>query len=297
MGNPMIPKPHRRATVQFSLGEGANQIHRTMVVHDWGDERNPNVVICVHGLSRNGRDFDVIADALSKDYRVLCPDVPGRGESDWLASVDQYVIPNYAVAMRAMLIELGVQRYDWIGTSMGGLIGMAMAFSTPQLSSAMKRFVINDVGPEIEREALLRIAAYMGRPPSFPSFPALFAATLPAILPFGPLSDEARQHIVRTSCQQRTDGQWEFKTDPKIGEAFVKAVNQPAVDLWPLWQSLTQPTLVLRGEYSDLLSATTLAKMVSTRANVQSLTIANTGHAPMMWDAPTIAQIQSFLKN
>ena len=144
-----------------------------------GTETAPSVV-----QTRNGRDFDVIADALSNDYRVLCPDVPGRGESDWLASADQYVIPNYAVAMHAMLIELGVQRYDWIGTSMGGLIGMAMAFSAPSHESAMKRFVVNDVGPEIEREALLRIAAYMGRPPTFPSFPALFAATLPAILPF-----------------------------------------------------------------------------------------------------------------
>ncbi len=296
MGTQMIPKPHRRATVQFSLGKDEGAIHRVMVVHDWGDERNPNVVICVHGLSRNGRDFDVIADALSNDYRVLCPDVPGRGESDWLASADQYVIANYAVAIHAMLIELGVQRYDWIGTSMGGLIGMAMAFSAAGYESAMKRFVINDVGPEIERTALLRIAAYMGRPPTFPSFPTLFAATLPAILPFGPLTEEARQHIVRTSCQQRTDGLWEFKTDPKIGEAFVAAVNQPAVDLWPLWQGLTQPTLVLRGEYSDLLSPETLTKMVSTRANVQSLVIADTGHAPMMWDAPTIAHIQQFLK-
>jgi pimeloyl-ACP methyl ester carboxylesterase len=293
----MIPKPHRRAIVQFSLGEGETAIHRTMVVHDWGDERHANVVICVHGLSRNGRDFDVMADVLAKDYRVLCPDVPGRGESDWLASADQYVITNYAVAMQAMLIELGVQRYDWIGTSMGGLIGMAMAFSAPGQTSAMKRFIINDVGPEIEREALLRIAAYMGRPPTFSSFPALFAATLPAILPFGPLSDEARQHIVRTSCQQRTDGLWEFKTDPNIGAAFVTAVNQPAVDLWPLWKGLTQPTLILRGEQSDLLSEKTLAKMIETRANVQALTVANTGHAPMMWDAPTIAQIQSFLKN
>jgi pimeloyl-ACP methyl ester carboxylesterase len=293
----MIPKPHRRATVQFALGEGDQQIHRTMVVHDWGDELNSNVVICVHGLSRNGRDFDVLANALAKDYRVLCPDVPGRGESDWFASADQYVIPNYAAAIRAMLIELGVQRYDWIGTSMGGLIGMFMAISTPHLPSAMKRFVINDVGPEIEREALLRIAAYMGRPPTFPSFPALFAAALPAILPFGPLSDDARQHIVRTSCQQRSDGQWEFKADPKIGEAFVKAVNQPASDLWPLWNALSQPTLVLRGEHSDLLSAKTLAKMVAARASVQALTIADTGHAPMMWDTPTITQIQSFLKN
>jgi pimeloyl-ACP methyl ester carboxylesterase len=293
----MIPKPHRRATVQFSLGKDECAIHRTMVVHDWGEERNPNVVICVHGLLRNGRDFDAIADTLSKDYRVLCPDVPGRGESDWLASADQYVIPNYAVAMHAMLIELGVQRYDWIGTSMGGLIGMAMAYSSAGHMSAMKRFVINDIGPEIEREALLRIAAYVERPLTFPSFPALFAATLPAILPFGPLSDEARQHIVRTSCQQRTDALWEFKTDPNIGAAFVAAVNQPAVDLWPLWQGLTQPTLILRGEHSDLLSEKTLSKMVATRTDVLSLTIANTGHAPMMWDAPTIAHIQSFLRN
>ena len=266
-----------------------------MVVHDWGDERSSNVVVCVHGLSRNGRDFDVMADVLAKNYRVLCPDIPGRGESDWLATADQYVIPGYVVAIRAMLVELGVQRYDWIGTSMGGLIGMMMAFSGGGHTSAMKKFVINDVGPEIEREALLRIAAYMKRPPTFASFPDLFAATLPAILPFGPMSDEQRQHVVRTSCQQRTDGLWEFKADPKIGEAFVAGLTQPPTDLWPLWQSLTQPTLVLRGANSDLLSEATLAKMIATRANVQSLTLADTGHAPMMMDAPTVGRIAEFL--
>ena len=122
----MIPTPDRRANVVVPIGDAT----RNMVVHDWGDERNPRVVVCVHGLSRNGRDFDVVAPALADGYRVLCPDIPGRGESDWYASAADYTIPNYIAAINAMFTQLGVSRYDWIGTSMGGLIGMVMA-ATP----------------------------------------------------------------------------------------------------------------------------------------------------------------------
>ena len=284
----MIPKPHRRSNVAVPV-DGAL---KHMAVHEWGDSKNPNVVLCVHGLSRNGRDFDVLADALSKDFRVLCPDVPGRGESDWLATAEQYAIPVYAQFMSAMISEFGIKAYDWVGTSMGGLIGMVMAASP---GSTMRRFVINDVGPVIERVALDRIAMYVGRNPQYASYTDLFEAARPFLSTFGPLDDEALHHMVGTSVQKRADGRWEYKMDPKIGDAFRATLAAPDVDLWPLWAAVKQPALILRGAQSDLLSATTLAKMLEVHPADRAITIADTGHAPMIMDAPTVAAVANFL--
>ncbi len=288
MGRMMIPKPHRRGNVAVLM----DGVLKHMAVHEWGDSKNPRVVICVHGLSRNGRDFDVVSDALSKDFRVLCPDVPGRGQSDWLASADQYSILTYVRFINAMLTEFGVQSYHWVGTSMGGLIGMVMAATA---GSAMQRFVINDIGPTLEIEAIKRIAGYVGLAPNFASYPELYAAARVAITTFGPLTEEHYQHMVSTSCWQRADGRWEFNMDPKVGEAFRSGLVAPAADMWPLWLAVTQPTLILRGINSDLLSAATLAKMVATHSNARALTINDTGHAPMIFDAPTVAAVRDFL--
>ena len=284
----MIAKPHRRSNVAVLM----DGVLKHMAVHEWGNEKNPRVVLCVHGLSRNGRDFDVVADALSKDFRVLCPDIPGRGQSDWLASAEQYSIPNYVRFINAMLTEFGVQSYDWIGTSMGGLIGMVMA-ATP--GSAMKRFVINDIGPVLEIEAIRRIASYVGLAPNFATYPELYAAARMAITTFGPLTEEQYQHMVSTSCWQRADGRWEFNMDSKVGDAFRAGLAAPTADMWPLWNAVKQPTLILRGVNSDLLSAATLTKMVETHPNSIALTIAETGHAPMIFDAPTVSAVCEFL--
>ena len=283
----MIPKPHRRSGVAFPV----DGVLKHMAVHEWGDAKNSRVVVCVHGLSRNGRDFDVLANALAGDYRVLCPDVPGRGESDWFSSANHYTIPHYIQAMNAMLTEFGVQRYDWVGTSMGGLIGMVMA-ATPD--SKLRRFVINDIGPVIERASLERIASYVGKTPLFPTYMALFDAVQPINSMFGPLTDEQKHHMVKSSVQQRTDGQWEFKTDPKIGDAFRAGLAQSTADMWPLWGTIQQPTLILRGVNSDLLSAATLEKMVATHPDARAITIADTGHAPMIMDEPTISSVKQF---
>ncbi len=284
----MIAKPHRRLNVAFPV----DGVLKHMAVHEWGDAKNARVVICAHGLSRNGRDFDVLADALASDFRILCPDVPGRGESDWFASADHYTIPHYIQAMNAMLTDLGVSTYDWVGTSMGGLIGMVMA-ATP--GSKMRRFVINDIGPVIERASLDRIASYVGKTPLFPTYMSLFEAVQPINVTFGPLTDEQKHHMVKTSVQERADGQWEFKTDPKIGDAFRAGLAQPSADMWPLWSAVKQPILILRGVNSDLLSAVTLEKMVATHPDAKAITIADTGHAPMIMDEPTVAAVKQFL--
>ncbi len=285
----MIPTPPRKLSLPYRLHGAQKQ----MVFHDWGDAANPRVLVCVHGLSRNGRDFDIFAHAMAADYRVLCPDVPGRGESAWLDRVDDYAIPVYAKLIGTILAQQGIAHYDWVGTSMGGLIGMVLA-ATP--IAGLQKFVINDVGPEIERAALERIGMYMGmRLPAFDSFAQLLEAALPAIASFGPLTAPQQRHLVRTSCTQNELGKWEFNNDPKIGEAFVATLAAPSVDLWPLWRAVKQPTLILRGEHSDLLSPATLARMLSERKNVAAETIPDTGHAPMLMDAPTIAIVRDFL--
>jgi pimeloyl-ACP methyl ester carboxylesterase len=286
----MIAKPPRRLWVDVPCASGET---RRMAVHDWGEITNQRVLVCVHGLSRNGRDFDVIADVLSKHYRLLCPDVIGRGESDWYASAAEYAIPNYVAAMLKMLSDLAIEQYDWIGTSMGGLIGMALA-AIP--GSGMRKFIINDIGPEIERAALERIAVYLrARAPRFPDYMTLFAAAQTAIESFGPLTDEQRHHIVSTSCRRCEDGLWEFIVDPKIAEAFVAGLAAPPVDLWPLWNSIQCDRLIIRGEHSDLLSLNTVKTMSSSPFSGAMITIADTGHAPMLMDAPTISQIEQFL--
>lgn len=286
----MIPTPPRQLRIPFLL----HNARHTLVVHEWGDVANTKVAICVHGLSRNGRDFDVIAEKLSATHRVLCPDVPGRGLSDFLPDAKDYAIPVYAQIMQQMLVQLGIKRYDWIGTSMGGLIGMVVA-ATP--GNTMRSFVCNDVGPSIERAALERIGVYMGmRPPAFESYEQLYRASLLAINSFGPLTEEQKDHIVRSSCALGDDGKWRYTNDPKIGEAFVAALAQPTADLWPLWSAIHTRTLVLRGEHSDLLSAATLARMKNGRINVTTHEVADTGHAPMLMDAPTIDHVTEFIR-
>jgi pimeloyl-ACP methyl ester carboxylesterase len=318
----MIAKPPRKLHVDVPTGNGDT---RRMAVHDWGEITNTNVLVCVHGLFRNGRDFDVIANALSDHYRVLCPDVIGRGESDWYANSSEYAIPNYVSAMQAMFTALAIRKYDWIGTSMGGLIGMAMTVSpslamavspslamavSPSLamaaspglamasppSSGMQRFVINDIGPEIERAALERLATQLSaRLATFPDYMSLFIAGQPAIASFGPLTDEQKHHLIATSCRKREDGLWEFKTDPKIGEAFVAGLTAPAVDLWPLWSGMKRRTLILRGRSSDLLSESTIDKMVALAQFSRAISVEDTGHAPMLMDDTTIAHVRKFL--
>ncbi len=266
-----------------------------MHVHDWGDVRTGHVVVCVHGLTRNGRDFDVLAAALSAHARVLCPDVPGRGMSDWLGRTEDYAIPVYARFMLAMLEHCGVTRCDWVGTSMGGLIGLAIA-ALPQTPVA--RFVINDVGPVIEPEALARIGSYVVRQEVFSSFPEIIAATAAALAPFGPLTEEQRQHLLMTSYERRADGRWHSRIDPKVGEAFVAALQAPAVDLWPLWHAAAtrgERTLVLRGEHSDLLSRSTAEAMLASDAQARLLEVPDTGHAPMLMDTATVEAVVQFL--
>jgi pimeloyl-ACP methyl ester carboxylesterase len=268
---------------------GPHGFHRTHY-YEWGDPDNPRVVVCVHGLTRNGRDFDVLAQALAPDFRVLCPDVVGRGRSDWLTHAQDYGYPLYLSDMAALVARSGAEQVCWIGTSMGGLIGMMLA-AQPQ--TPIVRLVVNDVGPLVPKAALQRIATYVGKAGPFPDEPALEAYLRTVHAPFGALSDAQWQHLARHSGRRNADGSLALAYDPAIAAAFSGEPND--VILWPVWEAVACPTLVLRGAESDLLTRETAQEMTrrGPRARVQEF--AGAGHAPALMAADQVDVVRSFL--
>ena len=270
----------------------AHGFHR-VAYREWGHPACPRVVVCVHGLTRNGRDFDALASALADRFRLLCPDVPGRGDSEWLADPRDYVFPTYLAALTAMLAHADVDRVVWVGTSMGGLLGMVMA---SQHNTPVTRLVINDVGPLIEPVALSRIASYVGLDPVFDSFAALEAHIREVSAPFGALSDAQWTELARTTARQTADGKWRLKYDPGIAVPF-RSATPAATDLWAVWDALRCPTLLLRGAESDLLSMDTAAAMRARGPKPKLVEFAGVGHAPMLLTPEQIAPVAAFLES
>jgi pimeloyl-ACP methyl ester carboxylesterase len=256
---------------------------------EWGDRDNPRVLVCVHGLTRCGRDFDYLAERLADAYRVVCPDIAGRGRSDWLADKADYVYPTYCADVAAMLATLGAESVDWVGTSMGGILGMALA-AHPR--SPIGKLVVNDVGCVVPKAALERIAGYVGRDPAFDSLEALEAA-MRSISPFGSLTPAQWGHLAVHVARRDEAGKWRFRYDPGIAAAF-KAGPLADLDLRPFWRALRGPVLVIRGEQSDLLTAGIYAEMLS-RPGTEGLVVPGTGHAPMLMDGAQVSAVRSFL--
>ncbi len=269
----------------------AHGFHR-VAYRDWGHPLCPRVVVCVHGLTRNGRDFDTLAAALCDRFRLLCPDMPGRGESDWLPDVNDYAFPTYLTTLTALLAHAHVERVAWIGTSMGGLLGMVIA---AQANTPVTRLVLNDVGPVIAPAALTRIAAYVGLDPVFDTFAALEAHIREVSAPFGALTDAQWTELARSTARQTSDGRWRLKYDPGIAVPFRNA-NVAVPDLWAIWDAIRCPTLLLRGAESDLLAADTAAAMQMRGPRPRMVEFAGVGHAPMLLSADQIAPVAAFLE-
>ncbi len=263
--------------------------HR-VVYYEWGDPANDRVAICVHGLSRNGRDFDVLAEALAPTHRVLSVDMPGRGASEWLANPADYTFPTYLTTLTALVARSGAQSVDWVGTSMGALLGMVMA---AQAGTPVARLVVNDAGPVIEPAALARIREYVGLAPAFATLAEADAYIRRVSAPFGTLTDAQWDHLTRTSVAQRSDGQWTLTYDPGIATPFRNEAAPP--DLWPLWDAVRCPTLVLRGAESDLLSAGTAEGMGQRGPRARVIEFAGVGHAPPLLAADQVQPVVEFL--
>jgi pimeloyl-ACP methyl ester carboxylesterase len=274
-------------------------LHR-MAYWEWGAQDNPRVVVCVHGLSRQGRDFDTLAQALSADFRVICPDVVGRGRSDWLPDPMLYAVPTYVADMVALLARLNVEQVSWVGTSMGGLIGLSLASLHAQGQvSPISRLVLNDVGPVIEFASLQRIGTYLGAPMRFPSVEAGAEFLWSISQSFGPHTPEQWLALSRPQFKPAPEGGWMFQYDPAIAVPFRAFTPEIAAFseamLWKAYDSVTVPTLLVRGQDSDLLSADTARAMGQRGPQAPCVEFAGVGHAPTLIADDQVACVREFL--
>jgi len=263
---------------------------------EWGQADNPRVLVCVHGLSRQGRDFDVLARRLSDRYRIICPDVVGRGESDWLGDPRNYQLPQYVSDMVTLLARLGVSQVDWLGTSMGGLIGLALA-AMP--SSPVAKLILNDVGPKIEYEALLRIAGYLGRAPQFETCQQGADYLRSISEGFGPHSDD--QWLSLSMHMFKADGdRCRLHYDPRIGQGLAGLTPELAkageAQLWAAYDAVRCPTLLLHGTDSDLLTTATAQAMTLRGPRARVVEFAGVGHAPTLVTDDQIDVVERFLE-
>lgn len=269
---------------------GFHRLHYT----DWGDPQNPRVVICVHGLTRNCRDFDALAMALENRMRVVSVDIAGRGRSDWLPNKEDYSYPQYMADMTALIARVtahGASDIAWVGTSMGGMLGMLLA---ARPNTPIRRLVLNDVGTVIPKASMERIGAYVGRDPRFASLAEVEQYVRTVSAPFGPLSDAQWKHLTEHNTKRHDDGRWGMNYDPDVALPFRKAQAQDIV-LWNYFDAVKCPTLLLRGAQSDLLLHETAVEMTTRGPKPQLVEFAGIGHAPMLMAGDQIAAVSEFL--
>jgi len=278
----------RERTVRCASSAGLHRI----AYREWGDPRNAQVLVCVHGLTRCARDFDRLAEAMSDRYRVVCPDIAGRGDSDWLADPMLYVMPQYVADMVTLVARLDVESVHWLGTSMGGLIGMVLA---AQAGTPVTRLVLNDAGPVVAKASLERIATYLGAAPSLPSLEAAEQLVRALSAPFGPHSDAEWRFLTEIVLRQNADGSYRFHYDPRIAEPYRKHLPEKDLELWQYYDAVRCPTLVLRGAQSDLLARETVAQMRTRGPRASVAEIAGVGHAPTLLHDDQIALVREFL--
>ncbi len=303
----------------LSLSPGG--FHRIAYL-DWGNPASEHVVVCVHGLARNSRDFDYLARELATGCRVVCVDVAGRGDSEWLADKSDYSFSTYLADAAALIarisapappVSFGTFRsrrkpapaavtIDWVGTSMGGLIGMLLAAKP---GSPIRRLVLNDIGPFIPWGALYRLKGYVAGGGSFRSMAEVEVYLREACAQFGPLSDEQWRHLAENGVHETAEGRFQLRYDPGIGDTMRGVRADPefpmgpnffsGIDLWSTWTDIRCPTLVLRGAESDVLSHDTLLQMQARRPGVEALELPGIGHAPALMSYDQIAAVAEFL--
>lgn len=270
------------------LGLSSSGFHR-IAYTEWGHGKDPKVLICAHGLTRNGRDFDDLASSLTDKYRIICPDAAGRGKSDWLANKADYNYIQYMNDAVALIARTDAAQVDWVGTSMGGILGMILA---AQPNSPIRRLVVNDVGSLVPKAALERIGAYVGSDPVFDDEAALIDAVRSSS-PFGQLSESQWRHLATSGARQIEGGKWKLRYDPGVAQVFGSAIAAD-IDLSAYWNAIKCPVLVTRGAQSDLLLPETFAQMCA-KPGVRGVEFPDVGHAPMFMDAGQIKVVREFL--
>jgi pimeloyl-ACP methyl ester carboxylesterase len=276
-------------------------LHR-MAYKEWGDPDNPNVLVCVHGLTRVSDDFDNLARALCDSYRVVCPDVVGRGRSSWLRDPQHYQVPQYVSDMVTLLARVlanqDAEQVDWFGTSMGGLIGMGLA-SLPD--NPVRKLVLNDVGSILNPAGLARIGKYIGKDLRFPTFDEAARYIRAISTTFGPHADEEWRKFAADVLRQDQAGQWILHYDPKLAipikATSPESVQRSAAMLELAYDAVTCPTLLVRGAESDLLSREVAQAMTRHGPKAKMVEFSGVGHAPTFVHADQIEIVKEFLLN
>jgi pimeloyl-ACP methyl ester carboxylesterase len=269
---------------------------RRLAYIEWGDE-DAYPIICVHGLTRNAHDFDYIALELSKNFRVICLDVVGRGRSEYATNPGYYSYKQYVTDLHNFLKTLDINDAYYIGTSMGGIIGMIYA---TVFRRTIKKMVLNDIGAYIPAKALVKIASYVSKYQPFASFLEAEEYLKNVFSKFGIHTEEQWQHFTRHSILENEDGSYRLNYDPQISMTFQSPITYSTdANLWGFWNTLkkTMPVLILRGEFSNVLSMMTVAQMKLTHPNCTEEVIKNVGHAPSLMDDEQISLIKNWLLN
>lgn len=285
-----------------------------MAYWEWGDPANDKVLLCVHGLTRSGRDFDQLAARLSSHYRVVCPDVVGRGKSDWLIDAGSYVVPQYVADMLTLIARLQPARLDWVGTSMGGLIAMGLA-GTLAMSAMLRpargilglsadssvplgKIVLNDIGPQLNFNGLQRIGDYVGKPVQYSSFQQAVDHVRSVSAGFGN-HDEAGWEALTKHVFNEVDGLWVQHYDLRIAQAMANqtpgSIRASEGLLWAAYESMRGPILIMRGMQSDLLTADTAKDMLQRNPRASLHEVRDVGHAPTLRSGDQIDPIERFL--
>ena len=267
-----------------------------MSYKEWGQPNNPNVLVCVHGVTRVGDDFDLLARDLARTYRVVCPDVVGRGRSDWLPTAAGYQLPQYVSDMVTLLARLDAETVDWLGTSMGGLIGLGLASLK---ANPVRKLILNDIGPTLNPTALQRIGEYIGEAVSFEDFDEAVAYIRSISATFGAHTEEEWKKLADDVLRQGPDGRWIRHYDLKLAAPFKEATPEGTrvaeALLWQAYDTVSCPTLLIRGEYSDLLSNDTAQSMSARGPQAQLVVVPGVGHAPTLMHADQIEIVKKFL--
>jgi len=278
----------RRRSVQCASAAGLHRI----AYREWGDPRNREVLVCVHGLTRSSRDFDELARTLCAQFRVVCPDVAGRGDSDRLADPKLYVWTQYVADMVTLIARLDVESVNWLGTSLGGFVGMALA---AQNGSPVKKLILNDAAPVIAKSSLERIAAYVGKAPVFADLDQADKYVRTISAPFGEHTDTQWRTLAENWVRKNDDGSWRPHYDLRIAEAFGATMPDKDLELWHLYDAVRCPTLLIRGERSDVVSRAAATEMTRRGPKAKVVEIRDVGHAPTLLHPDQIAVVRDFL--
>ena len=287
MAEEVALEPRRRSVLCASPAG----LHR-MAYREWGDPRNRDVLVCVHGLTRSGRDFDELARSLCSQWRVVCPDVAGRGDSDRLSDAKLYTWAQYVADMVTLIARLDVEAVNWLGTSMGGFVGMALA---AQAGSPVKKLILNDAGAVIPRASLERIGSYVGQAPSFRTLEEAEQYVRKISAPFGPHTDAQWRFLAECWVRRNDDGTWRPHYDPRIAEAYRNTMPQKDLEVWHVYDAVRCPTLLIRGGDSDVVPRATAAEMARRGPKAKVVEVSGVGHAPTLLNPDQIALVRDFL--